>query len=88
MQATHLILDFHNDIFSLEEKRIQEPNKNLTSFFKFREEEKFLLEEMVQFGIFTIQSIHDLALRGFITQKAKEKIKELLVKSPRGKKCI
>ena len=62
MQATHLILDFHNDIFSL--------------------------EEMVQFGIFTIQSIHDLALRGFITQKAKEKIKELLVKSPRGKKCI
>jgi hypothetical protein len=84
----HLILDFQDSIFSLQEKKIQEPDTNLTSFFKFREKEKFPLEELVKSGISTIQSLHDLVLRGYITQEAKEKIKELLAKSPKEAKCI
>jgi hypothetical protein len=84
----HLILDFQDDVFSLQERRVQEPAVNLINFFKFREKEKFPLEELVKLGISTIQSLHDLVLRGYITQEAKEKIQELLVKSSKEAKCI
>jgi hypothetical protein len=84
----HLILDFQDNEFSLEEKKVQESNTNLTSFFKFREKEKFPLEELVKLGISTIQGLHDLVLRGYITQEAREKIQELLIESSKKTKCI
>lgn len=74
----HLILDFQDNLFSLQERKVQEPAINLTGFFKFREKEKFPLEELVKLGISTIQGLHDLALRGYITPEAEREIKKRL----------
>jgi nucleotidyltransferase/DNA polymerase involved in DNA repair len=84
----HLILDFQDGVFSLEEKEVKEPALHLSDFFKFKQKEDFLLEELVKLGISNIKNLINLVERGYITQEAKEKIKELLAKSSREAKCI
>lgn len=84
----HLILDFQDNNFSLQEQEIEKIPKNVIKFFDFYKKEGFLLEKLVKIMTFTIKDYHDLALRGSITQEAKEKIKELLEKSLREVKCI
>ena len=83
-----LLLDFQDNEFSLEEKDVKEPAPDLIDFFKFKQKEGFLLEELVQLGISNIKNLISLVERGYITQEAREKIKELLIQSPMKAKCI
>jgi hypothetical protein len=83
-----LLLDFQDNEFSLEEKDVKEPALHLNDFFKFKQKEDFLLEELVKLGISNIKNLISLVERGYITQEAKERIKELLEKSPKEARCI
>ena len=77
MQAMHLILDFQNNEFSINE--IEKPSINIESFFDFHKKTKCLsLDVLVRFGIFDIHKIHDLALRGYITLEAEKENKKRL----------
>jgi hypothetical protein len=77
MQTMHLILDFQDDKFSINE--VEKPNLNIESFFNFHKKMKnFSLSDLVKFGISKIQELHDLSLRGYITLEAKEEIKKRL----------
>ncbi len=73
MQATHLILDFQDDKFSISE--VEKPSLNIESFFNFHKRIKNLfLDDLVRLGMFDMQKLQDLALRGYITLEAKEEI--------------
>ena len=77
----HLILDFQDDKFLLEERKLEKINPDLIEFFDFHkklEKNGFCMEKLVSFGISEIQKLQDLALRGYITQEAKKEIEERL----------
>jgi hypothetical protein len=77
MQIMHLILDFQDDKFSINE--VEKPNLNIESFFNFHKRTRNLsLDALVRFGMFDIHKIHDLVLRGYITPEAEKEIEKRL----------